>query len=87
MGHSVDHRCVCKELTTGRGFLAEMLAERAECFIKTSLASLDVDATGVTTMVTRLKRAAAKYVAYKFWVPVLRRSDSSVVILIVSIDG
>ena len=64
-----------------------MLAEKAESFLRTSLASLGIDVTGVTAMVTRLKRVAAKYVAYKFWVPILRRSDSSVVILVVSIDG
>ena len=64
-----------------------MLAEKAEMYIRTSLASLGVDATNVTAVVTRLKRAAANYVAYKFWVPILRRSDSSVVILVVSIDG
>ena len=64
-----------------------MLAEKAERFVKMSLASLGVDATSVAAMVTRLKRAAATFVAYKFWVPILRRSDSSVVILVVSIDG
>ena len=64
-----------------------MLAEKAERFIRASLGSLGVDATGVTAMVTQLKRAVAKFVAYKFWVPILRRSDSSVVILVVSIDG
>jgi hypothetical protein len=64
-----------------------MLAEKAEKFVRTSLVSLGVEDTGVTAMVSRLKRAAAQYVAYKFWFPILRRSDSSVVILIVSIDG
>ena len=64
-----------------------VLAEKAERSIGASLASLGVDAAGVTAMMTRLKRAAAKYVAYKFWIPILRRSDSSVVMLIVSIDG
>jgi hypothetical protein len=64
-----------------------MLAEKAENFVRTSLASLGVDAAGVTAMVSRLKRAAAKYVAFKFWFPILKRSDSSVVILVVSIDG
>lgn len=64
-----------------------MLAEKAESFVRTSLASLGVDATGINPMVSRLKRAAAKYVAYKFWIPILKRPDSSVVILVVSIDG
>lgn len=66
-----------------------MLAEKAEEFVRKRLVSLgvDADATGVTEMVSRLKRAAAEHVAYKFWFPILRRSDSSVVILIVSIDG
>jgi len=64
-----------------------MLAEKAERFLSMSLVSLGVDDTDVTATVSRLKRAAAKYVAFKFWFPIVRRSDSSVVILIVSIDG
>ncbi len=64
-----------------------ILAEKAEGFVISSLVSLGVDATGVTAMVSRLKRAAAKYVAYKFWIPILKRPDCSVVILVVSIDG
>lgn len=64
-----------------------MLAEKAERFVRKRLIALGVNDTDVAAMVSRLKRAAAKYVAYKFWFPILRRSDSSVVILIVSIDG
>ena len=65
----------------------KMLAEKAESFVRASLASMGVDDTDVNAMVSQLKRAAARFVAYKFWFPILRRSDSSVVILVVSIDG
>lgn len=64
-----------------------MLAEKAETFVSTRLESLGVDTASVSAMVNRLKRAAAKYVSYKFWFPILKGSDSSLIILVVSIDG
>ena len=64
-----------------------MLAEKAEKSVRTSLDSLGVGAAFVTTMMNRLKSAAAKYVSYKFWFPIWKESDSSVIILVVSIDG
>lgn len=64
-----------------------MLAEKAETFVSTRLESLGVDTASVNAMMSRLKRAAAKYVSYKFWFPILKDSDSSLIILVVSIDG
>lgn len=64
-----------------------MLAEKAENFVRRSLVSLGVDGASVTPVVNGLKKAAAKYVSYKFWFPILKGSDSSVIILVVSIDG
>ena len=64
-----------------------MLAEKAETWVSTRLESLGVDPVFVNAMVNRLKRAAAKYVSYKFWFPILKGSDSSLIILVVSIDG
>ena len=63
-----------------------MLAEKAERFVRESLISLSVDAAGVADMMNGLKRAAARYVCYKFWFPISKGPDS-VVILVVSIDG
>ena len=86
MDHFVGPRRVCKEFTRRQGFLGDACRESRKVY-QVEFASLGVDATGVTAMVARLKRAATKYVTYKFWVPILRRSDSSVVILVVSIDA
>jgi hypothetical protein len=64
-----------------------MLAEKAGEFVRTRLVLLGVDAGDVTAVVNRLRGAAAKYVSYKFWFPILKNPDGSVVILVVSIDG